>query len=250
MRYFAEISFDGTNYVGWQHQSNGRSVQSTIEEILSKVLQTGIDVVGCGRTDAGVHASQFIIHFDTEEESLDDHFAVKLNRMLPADIAVRSIRKVDGDAHARHSALTRSYRYVLITQKDPFRRQTAWLYPFAKILDSELMQNISNKLMAYEEFKPFCKTGSDTPHYKCVLSQAEWTFTEQQIFFDITANRFLRGMVRLIVGTMLMVGRGKLNADEVLDAMNNQQPLPVSESAPPHALFLSRVTYADELFIR
>ena len=246
MRYFVECAFLGTNYVGWQKQPNGISVQSVIEEKMSTFLRSDIEVTGCGRTDAGVHAPYYVFHFDHDD--LPEDLLFRLNQMLPEDIAFRSVRQVSDDAHARYAAIERSYQYALTFIKDPFHLQTRCYYPQGDRLDFDLLDQACALLKEYQAFKPFCKTGSDTPHYLCDLREASWERSDTGATFTITANRFLRGMVRLIVGMMLNVGRGQLSWEEVKTALETQEPLPRADSAAAHGLHLTRVHYPADIY--
>lgn len=242
MRYLVHCSFLGTNYVGWQIQPNGTSVQGTLEEAFSTILRDKIDIVGCGRTDAGVHAQNYVFHFDTDA-GIPENLLYKLNRYLPDDIALQSMREVGEDMHARFTATSRSYKYYLTLEKDPFRTETAMYYPYPDPPDWGLMNEAGRLLCQYKEFKPFCKAGSDTPHYLCDMTLAHWDYTDVDAVFTITANRFLRGMVRLIVGTMLQVGRGQMTLNELRQVMDAQVALDKPESVVAHGLHLVRIEY-------
>ena len=242
VRYFIEASFLGTNYVGWQRQPNGLSVQEVIENSISTVLRKEIQIVGCGRTDAGVHAQQYFFHFDTEER-LPEGFMFKLNRFMPNDIAFYDVKLVEDDMHARFSAISRSYTYYLSLRKEPLRQHIAFEQRYAGDLDFDLMNEAGTILKEYQEFKTFCKQGSDTPHYLCDLTKASWSHDQNSATFEISANRFLRGMVRLIVGMMLQVGRHQLSLVELRKALDDQVQLKKSESAPAHGLHLTNVEY-------
>ena len=242
MRYFVEASFLGTKFVGWQRQPNGLSVQQAIEEALSTLLRSEIQVTGCGRTDAGVHAQKYVFHFDVEAP-LPERFLGKVNRFIDDDIAFKTISEVSDDMHARFSAKSRSYKYYLSIVKEPLRQHISYRYPFPDALDFERMNEAGQLLTEFNEFKTFCKTGSDTPHYLCDLTQAEWTYSSCRATFTISANRFLRGMVRLIVGAMIQVGRHELSLEDLNAAIQLQTPLSKAESAPAHGLHLTEIQY-------
>jgi len=174
VRYFVEATFLGINYVGWQRQPNGLSVQQVIEESMSTVLRGQTQIVGCGRTDAGVHAQQYFFHFETEMP-LPEGFMFKLNRFMPNDIAFNDVRLVEDDMHARFSATSRSYKYYLSLRKEPLRQHIAYEYRYPGELDFDLMNEAGDLLKEYKEFKTFCKQGSDTPHYLCDLTEASWS---------------------------------------------------------------------------
>ncbi|MCC6726849.1 MAG: tRNA pseudouridine(38-40) synthase TruA [Saprospiraceae bacterium] len=244
MRYFSELAYRGTNYNGWQRQPNAPSVQQAIEEAMATILGGAIEVVGCGRTDTGVHASQYFMHFDWEG-SLPKEFLRRLNKLLPADIAIRSIYEVAPDAHARFDAVRRSYEYHVVLDKNPFGEDTTWHFPFFDKLDLENVQAAAALLLQYKEFQPFCKSNTDVHTMECTLLRSEWVFDEKarRLVFHISANRFLRGMVRLIVGMCLNVGLGKVSIDEVRQALEQQSLLKKSWSVPPNGLFLTEVVY-------
>ena len=242
-RYFLELAYFGKPFVGWQSQPNGISVQSTVEKTLSTILQQEIKVMGCGRTDAGVHASQFYLHFDGPE-ILPEHFLDRINKMVGLAIAFRMIHKVEPEAHVRFDATKRSYTYFLNGNKNPFTKDFSTFFPQMNQLDFNLMQSAVQLLLNYKEFFPFCKTNSDAQTMLCDLSESKWVQkTKQEWEFHITSNRFLRGMVRLIVGMSLKVGQGKMSLLEVESAMNDQKMIEKSFSAPAEGLFLSAIKY-------
>lgn len=244
MRYFAELAYNGTRYCGWQRQHNALSVQEKLEDAMSAILGGSVETTGCGRTDAGVHASQFFLHFDWEGE-IPDGFTGRLNRMLPPDIALYRVFEVEPEAHARFDAVLRSYEYHIALHKDPFRADTSWHFPFFSRLDLEKVQQAAALLMEYESFFPFCKTGTDAKTMRCALSRSEWLLNAEagRFTFHISADRFLRGMVRMIVGMCLNVGLGQITLDEVRRALEQQERLKKSYSVPPNGLFLTGVSY-------
>lgn len=244
MRYFAELAYKGTNYNGWQRQPNAPSVQQTIEEAFSLILSTTITITGCGRTDTGVHASQYFIHFDFDGE-FPKGFQTRINKYLPTDISIYKIYEVAPTAHTRFDATFRAYEYHVVFNKNPFLTDSAFYFPFGKKVDFEKMQSVASLLLEYGEFFPFCKTKSDAKTMLCDLKRAEWVWEKEgeHLVFYIAANRFLRGMVRLIVGMCLNVAVGKVTIDQVKEAMDNQTRLQKSYSVPPNGLFLSEVRY-------
>ena len=244
MRYFSKLSYEGTDFAGWQTQPNAPTIQETVEQTLSLVLREEITVVGCGRTDAGVHAREYYLHFETGQE-LHPALHRRLNGLLPESIAIQQIYGVPDDLHARYSALERQYQYHLLSLKDPFMGRYAYVVPEWKDLDFTLMQEAAGILPGYSAFFPFCKAHSDARHYLCDLKEARWDVSHDKAVFTITSNRFLRGMVRLIVGMCLEVGKGKLDLAEVKGAMETQSPLERAFSAPAHGLALTRVTYPN-----
>ncbi|WP_425420344.1 tRNA pseudouridine(38-40) synthase TruA [Phaeodactylibacter xiamenensis] len=244
MRYFAELAYNGTNYVGWQSQPGQRSVQGTIEEALSTILNTPIEVVGCGRTDAGVHAKQYFLHFDFDG-SFPQGFDRRINKFLPPDIAIYRFIEVAPDAHARFDATHRAYEYHIDFRKNPFGKDTRYFFPFAGQLDEKLLQKAAQLLLEYQEFYPFCKSNTDVKTMRCDLRRAEWIIDREahSMVFHIAADRFLRGMVRLIVGMCLNVAHGKLDLKAVRVALEQQTRLPKSLSAPPDGLYLTDIRY-------
>ncbi|MEM6769161.1 MAG: tRNA pseudouridine(38-40) synthase TruA, partial [Bacteroidota bacterium] len=242
-RYVLELAYNGTNYAGWQRQPNALSVEEAIDTALSLILGEKIKIVGCGRTDTGVHASYYVAHFDFAG-AFPPAFLRRFNRFLADDIAILGLYAVASDFHARFHATGRGYTYRITLHKDPFRQQTVTSLPQLKGLDQEKMQAAASLLLNYTAFAPFCKTNSDAFTMNCALREARWVFTDSDWTFHISANRFLRGMVRLIVGMCLRVGEGKLSLEQVREAMDEQKRLPKPWSAPANGLFLSAVDYA------
>ena len=244
MRYFLTLSYKGTHFAGWQVQPTAPSVQATLEAALETILREKTPVTGCGRTDAGVHARYFVAHFDAKSD-LPPTLLNSLNSLLPEDIAIHHIRVVAEDSHARFDAFERAYEYHISLKKDPFSTQTAWHYPMYVHLNFEKMQEMTAILLHFSDFFPFCKTNSNVEHYRCALKQAIWEKQpeQEQWIFHIRANRFLRGMVRLMVGASIQVGRGQLDISQVEEALQKQIALPKSLSVPPHGLFLTDVKY-------
>jgi tRNA pseudouridine38-40 synthase len=249
MRFFLTLSYSGTRYNGWQTQPNAPSVQSTLEQALAILLRQNTSVTGCGRTDTGVHARYYVAHFDSEYQ-LPSSFLKSLNGLLPPDIAVYACREVPAEAHARYDARERSYAYYMALRKDPFATTTSWFFPKNHKLDIGVMQQTAGLLVEYNAFFPFCKTDSGAEGYQCVLKSAAWEHhpNEYRLIFRITANRFLRGMVRLIVGACVNTGLGKISLQDVRTALDEQKPLKKSLSVPPQGLFLTDVRYPPELF--
>lgn len=242
MRYFVEIQYDGTNFHGWQVQPNAVTVQETISTELSKLFSKGeVSIVGCGRTDTGVHASQFFFHFDTEESIEEDKTRYSLNNMLPDDISIVRIYSVEDEMHARFSATSRTYHYYINFQKDPFDRHHSFY--FTKELDVEAMNNACEDLKKHKDFTSFSKVHTQTKTNDCVVTHAHWKVMDTKIVFTITANRFLRNMVRAVVGTMIEVGMHKLSLEEFNDVIQAKDRGRAGTSVPGHGLFLSRVEY-------
>lgn len=247
-RYFLQLSYKGANYHGWQIQPNAVSVQEAMEKNLSVLLRETINVVGAGRTDTGVNASFFMLHFDTAKPDIAgaDNFVYKLNSLLPADIAVRRIMKVRSDAHARFSALSRMYEYYMTTEKNPFNTETA--YRCKHKPDIKKMNEAAAILFEYTDFTSFSRLHSGVKTNNCRISRAEWTEQGSVIVFKIRADRFLRNMVRAIVGTLIEVGQGKLSNGEFRCIIEQRNRKFAGTSAPAHGLFLVDVEYPEDIF--
>lgn len=243
MRYFAELSYKGTAYCGWQRQPNARSVEQTIEEALSTLLREEIDVVGAGRTDTGVHAAFYVAHFDTSRPIANPaDFVYHLNSLLPEDIAFGRIWEVGDEAHARFDATEREYRYYIHTRKDPFTKATSW--QLTTPLNLEAMNEAAKVLLATEDFTTFAKLGSNNTNNICHIYRAEWVEIEcGMVVFIFRANRFLRNMVRAVVGTLVDVGRGKITPSEFAAIVASRDLSRSSSSAPAAGLFLTDVKY-------
>jgi len=241
-RYFIHLSYDGTNYHGWQVQPNGSSVQAELQRALSTLLRQPIEIVGAGRTDAGVHARKMVAHFDVEELLDLKQTAFRMNRILPRDIAVEKIEKVGDDMHARFSATSRTYHYYIHTHKDPFCR--AYSCETHYDLDFDAMNEAARVLLTQDDFASFCKTGADVKTTICHVTHAQWHQTSPTTwYFEITANRFLRNMVRAVVGTLIDVGRHRIDLEGFKQIVENKTRTAAGESMPGHALFLEDVTY-------
>ena len=246
-RYFIYLSYNGKPFCGWQIQPNGITVQQRIEEALSTILRRPMSIVGAGRTDAGVHAQLMVAHFDSEEPISDLPFlADKLNRLLPKDIAIDRIVPVAPDAHARFDATSRTYKYYLTAKKNPFNYDL--VYRYIGKLDYDLMNEACRVLFEYTDFTSFSKLHTDVKTNNCRIMEAGWKQEVDVWVFNIRADRFLRNMVRAIVGTLLEVGRGKLSLSgfrEVIEAKDRGR---AGTSAPGHALYLVDVTYPEKIF--
>ncbi len=246
MRYFADIEFDGTAYSGWQIQPHSPSVQQTLEEALALFLRCKVDVTGAGRTDAGVHASQMIAHFDLETPQDPDWMMHKLNGILPQDIAVHRIWPVRPDAHARFDAVSRTYKYYVTLNKSAFHREYSWY--LVNEPDFGLMNQAAEMLLSTVDFTSFSKLHTDTKTNDCRVTEALWTPLEDGRWaFTITADRFLRNMVRAIVGTLMEVGRHKLTLEEFKKIIESKDRCSAGDSAPAQGLFLHKIVYPDNL---
>jgi tRNA pseudouridine38-40 synthase len=250
MRYFIYLSYDGAAYCGWQRQPDAPSVQETLEKALSTLLRENILITGAGRTDTGVNASFYVAHFDCEKQ-IDDCGKVcyKLNLILPQDIAVSQIRKVRNEAHARFDAKEREYTYIISQHKNPFRRYSAWQYYVA--LDFDKMNLAAEKLLNYDDFTSFAKLNSNNKTNICHVTKAEWSRDSKDkavLIFTIRADRFLRNMIRAIVGTLVDVGRGRYTVEEFEDIIRSKELSRSSAGAPAQGLFLSDVIYEEDIF--
>jgi tRNA pseudouridine38-40 synthase len=245
LRYFIEFAFNGRNFHGWQRQPNAITVQETLENALSILLREAIQVTGAGRTDAGVHAKQMYAHFDCEKIQ-DSLFLVnRLNAFLPSDIAIKSIFKVNQQAHARFDAVSRTYEYWVVNKKDPFLQYFA--YYVRQKPDIDLMNEAANLLFEYNDFQAFSKSNTDVKTYLCNLKEAYWTAKPDKLVFTITADRFLRNMVRAVVGTLLDVGLGKISKEDVKKIVESKNRSMAGVSVPAHALYLTKVVYPNPL---
>lgn len=242
MRYFVTFSYDGTRYHGWQIQPNGISVQEVLERALSTLLRTPISVTGAGRTDAGVHARMMVAHFDVSAPVDEVQLAYKLNRLLPSDVSVSKVEQVADDCHARFSAMSRTYHYYIHQRKSPFLN--AYSCEIHYPLDFNKMNEAAQVLMEYEDFGAFCKSHTDVKTTICHVTEARWIQTaDNEWYFRITANRFLRNMVRAVVGTLVDVGRGRLSIDAFRRVIEGKRRTEAGESMPGKALFLEKIVY-------
>jgi tRNA pseudouridine38-40 synthase len=237
------LRYDGKAYCGWQKQPGDPTVQQTLEETFSMVLRQPVDITGCGRTDTGVHARKYVAHTDVEGIQLSDKLIYQLNAVLPDDIAIDSIKETGSSFHARFDALERHYRYFIHFHKDPFLHDRSYYMHQHVEFTPLLMQEAAEILAGYQQFKPFCKTGSDADHYKCIVKESKWIFEIDHAIYSIKANRFLRGMVRLIVGTCLNIGLGKMYISDLKECLETQSPIPQAWSVPPEGLYLEDVIY-------
>ena len=245
MRYFIELSYDGSPFVGWQRQPYGDSVQSCLENALSILFRKPLSIVGAGRTDAGVHAHQLFAHVDIDQH-IDQDLTFRLNKLLPKEIAVRNIFAVAQDAHARFDAVSRSYCYHVTTQKNPFLQKRS--YQFTKPLDVELMNQAAKILIDHEDFKCFSKSKTDVKTYICDIQHAHWQQDGSELVFSIQANRFLRNMVRAIVGTLIEVGLRKISISDFETILTSRDRNQAGYSVPGHGLYLEKVNYQKHIF--
>ncbi|MBK6265902.1 tRNA pseudouridine(38-40) synthase TruA [Marivirga sp. S37H4] len=245
-RYFFTIAYRGTNYHGWQKQPNAMGVQQKVEEIFSVILNQPIAIMGSGRTDSGVHATQQVFHLDLKETVQVDQLLYNANKMLPKDVALLGVKTVKSEAHARFDAISRSYQYKIITQKDPFSDDLA--YYFTLKLDVEKMNKAAKILLEFRDFESFSKVKTDAFTFNCEIFEAEWKQVHEALVFHISANRFLRGMVRAIVGTLLEVGMNRISVEDFRQIIAKKNRQAAGRAVPAHGLFLTEVKYPDEIY--
>jgi tRNA pseudouridine38-40 synthase len=248
LRYFIFISYRGTSYHGWQIQPNSITVQKILDNALSVVLNESISTIGAGRTDTGVHALIFCAHFDSQSKDLStkQNIIHRLNSFLPPDISVNSITRVHPDANARYSAISRTYKYFISKVKDPFFENSSWLLHGE--IDIKVMNEACSLLLNYSDFTSFSKLHSGSKTNLCKIYCAEWEESENRLVFTIKADRFLRNMVRAIVGTMIDIGTGKLNMEDFEQIIRDKNRCKAGKSAPAKGLFLSDIEYPEEIF--
>ncbi len=247
MRYFIDLSYSGTNFHGWQIQKNALGVQQVLEEKLSMILKEKIELIASGRTDTGVHARRQVAHFDTLQP-FSDELLFRINHVLPRDIAINSFRLVRPDSHARFDALYREYEYRVSTIKNPFAYGRSW--QFTKELDVEAMNEAAASLLKYEDFECFSKTRTHVKTFRCTITHAAWEKRQDhRLVFRIRANRFLRGMVRAIVGTMIDIGLGKKNLADFEEIIMSRDRGKAGAAAPPEGLYLVDVGFPKEVYV-
>jgi len=243
LRYFVRFSYFGKQYHGWQRQPNAVTVQQVLEEAFSKILRREIVLIGAGRTDTGVHAKEMFAHFDLDDISDFDKLIYRLNALLPEDIAVQEIFTVSNGAHARFDAVERTYEYWIVRKKSPFYSDFSYYIKYP--LDIESMNAAAALLLEYEDFECFSKSNTDVKTYRCDVKEAIWEDRGDKIVFTISADRFLRNMVRAIVGTLLDVGFGRLTLDDVKSIINSKDRSNAGPSVPAKGLYLTSVRYPD-----
>lgn len=244
MRYFIRLAYNGKPYHGWQRQENAPSVQALLEETLSLLIREKVELTGCGRTDTGVHARNYYAHFDTNQcfdKTACEQFIFKWNSFLPADVVIYDLFPVDENIHARFSAVSRTYHYYIDHQKNPFNQDFAYAYYHR--LDIEKMNDAALLLFEYEDFSCFSKAHTQVKTNLCKIEKACWTETGSQYIFEVKANRFLRNMVRAIVGTLLEVGRGKMDKEGFRNVILHKNRALAGVSVPAKGLFLTNVVY-------
>lgn len=240
-----ELAYFGKAYHGWQRQPNAVSVQEVVENALSTLLREAVEIIGAGRTDSGVHAKQIFAHMDSEKD-LEQNFIFRMNSLLPKDIALKDLFKVKPDAHARFDACSRSYEYHMVTAKNVFAIDTA--YCVQKEIDVDKMNEAAKILLDYSNFKCFSRSRTDVRTYNCKIENAFWQEENGSLVFHIKADRFLRNMVRAIVGTLLQIGMGKIEIRQMHDVINSEDRSEAGASVPAHGLFLTKVEYPKSIY--
>jgi tRNA pseudouridine38-40 synthase len=239
------LSYNGKAYHGWQNQPNAISVQQILEEALSTLLQSKIEIVGAGRTDAGVHATQMFAHFDYENEFDQKQLTFKMNSYLPQDISIQQFFKVQNEAHARFNAISRTYRYKIAIKKNVFKADFA--YQLFSALDIDKMNAACKIILQYNNFQCFSKSHTDVKTYHCKIKEAFWKLENDELIFVITADRFLRNMVRAIVGTMINIGQGKTDIEALHQIIQSKNRSEAGFSVPAHGLYLTQIDYPEAI---
>ncbi len=245
-RYFLELAYKGTKYSGFQVQDNANTIQEETEKALEIFFKQKISLTGSSRTDAGVHALQNFFHFDTELIIASEQL-YNINAILPADISVRSIRSVRSDAHCRFTATGRAYRYYIYSNKDPFLQDRSWFYPFT--VDMQILNEAAAIVKTYQDFTSFSKRNTQVNNFKCSITQSQWVIENDCYVYEVRANRFLRGMVRGLVGTMLKAGRKIITLDQFKGIIEAKDCTKADFKTPAHGLFLTAVHYPENIFI-
>ena len=247
MRYFIELSYNGSAYHGWQNQPNALSVQEVTEKALSTLLKTSISIMGAGRTDTGVHAKQMFAHFDYENDLDATDLVFKLNSFLPKDVVIHDIFKVKEEAHSRFNAISRTYLYRIALKKNAFTNNDTFYV--RQTLDIENMIEATKILFQYKDFQCFSKSNTDVKTYHCNIMKAEWVLVNNELQFTIKADRFLRNMVRAIIGTLINIGLGKIAVDDLHTIIKSKNRSEAGFSVPAHALYLTAVQYPNDIKI-
>jgi tRNA pseudouridine38-40 synthase len=247
MRFLFQISYLGTNYSGWQSQKNATGIQEIVEKCLGTILRQKVNIVASGRTDTGVHCTQQFFHTDIDNSFDRDKLIIQLNSFLPPDIAIRTISQIKPEASARYDATERSYEYIITRKKDPLRKGLAFYY--FKEIDIKTMNKAAALLVGTHDFEAFSKVKTDVNHFICTIKEAEWNQKGDLLVFNITANRFLRGMVRAVVGTLLDVGSGKITMKTFQEILKSKDRKKAGMNVPSEGLYLIKVKYPRTIFI-
>lgn len=250
IRYACKMSYDGTDYYGWQAQkTSDNTIQEKIETAISTAINIKTEIIGCGRTDSGVHSKDYVFHFDAVDEIDTGLLAYKLNKMLGSQMTILGVYKMNKDFHARFDATSRSYIYRIKKGKDPFDNRFAWEYMYNDDFNLKILNEAAALLRLYDDFFTFCKTRTDVKTTLCKISECNWTWNDKTntLEFHITADRFLRGMIRLVVGACLNVNRGKLTLSDLKKALDNKERLTMDWSVPAQGLMLHKIFYPQVL---
>lgn len=246
-RYFIEVSYKGTNYSGFQIQQNANSIQAEVEKAFKIFFKKEFELTGSSRTDAGVHAFQNFFHFDVDEQlNFQNDFQYNLNSIIPKDIVIKKIFPVNDSAHCRFDAVSREYKYFIYQDKDPFLQDTAFYYPYK--LDLGKLNQAAQQIITCEDFTSFSKRNTQVKNFICQILKSEWYVEEDKIIYNVTANRFLRGMVKGLVGTMLRIGTNKISLNEFSKIIEKKDCNKADFSPPSHGLFLNVVNYTSQIF--
>lgn len=243
-RYFLEVAYKGTHYSGFQVQQNANTIQAEVEKALHVIFKEQFTLTGSSRTDAGVHALQNFFHFDSAI-SITKQQLYNVNAILPADIAVKNIVEVSTDSHCRFDAISRQYKYFIYKEKDPFLKETAWYYPFK--IDMDILQHTAAIIQAHTDFTAFSKRNTQVKTFTCDIQSSNWRYENNCLVYNVTANRFLRGMVRGLVSTMLKAARNLITVEQFIQIIENKDCTKADFSAPAHGLWLLKVNYKEEL---
>jgi tRNA pseudouridine38-40 synthase len=246
-RYFIEISYKGTNYSGFQIQHNANSIQAEVEKALKIFFRETVALTGASRTDTGVHALQNFFHFDAEVLPLENDFLYSLNSILPYDIVIKNIMPVKEDAHCRFDAIEREYKYFIYRNKNPFLADRAYYYPYK--INTEKLQEAAKLILRYEDFTSFSKRNTQVKNFLCSIGKSQWTEERETLIYNVAANRFLRGMVRGLVATMLKIATEKITNDQFKTIIESHNCNLADFSAPPYGLFLSGIKYPPNVFL-
>ena len=239
-RYFIEISYKGTNYSGFQSQKNANTIQAEVEKAFEILQKAKIGMVGSSRTDTGVHALQNYFHFDYEEK-IHPHFVYKMNAILPDDIAIKKIDLVNSNAHCRFDAVSREYKYFIYRHKNPFLKETAFYFPYK--LDLNKLHQVAEMIKLYSDFTSFSKRKTQVKSFKCEIIKSEWLWDGENLVYHVKSNRFLRGMVRALVATMLLVARDKISISDFENVIKGKDSTKARFGAPSQGLFLIKIEY-------
>jgi tRNA pseudouridine38-40 synthase len=248
MRYFFTVAYKGTNYHGWQKQPNAMSIQQVVEDVFSTILNKKIEILGSGRTDSGVHATAQVFQLDFSGEQQDaDQLLYKANKMLPKDVALKHVRQTKKEVHARFDATSRAYQYYIVSEKNPFAIDQAYFFTYDLAIDE--MNLAAKKLLKHQDFESFSKVKTDVFTFNCDIFEAFWKQEQDSLVFHIKANRFLRGMVRALVGTLLDVGQKKISVEEFENIIKAKDRKSAGRAVPAHGLYLTEVQYPEDIYL-